>query len=67
MNSWKLNGMAGHFFRNAVCKGLGIRHTDIYKEVKNIDQHGVIETKDGKKYHLELKEIIEKKLDYVNK
>ena len=57
MNSWKLNGNAGHYFREAVCKGLNIHHTEIYKTVKDIDRDGVIETKDGKKYQLELKEI----------
>lgn len=60
MNSWKLNGQAGHYFRDAVCKGLNIQHTEIYKTVKSIDNHGVIETYDGKKYQLELKPLKEK-------
>lgn len=57
MNSWKLNGIAGHTTRFAICKGLGIPHTDIYKTVKNISPGGIIETKDGKKYKLVLDEI----------
>ncbi len=57
MNPYKLNGQAVRHFTTAVCKGLGIHWTDIYKTVKNIDQHGVIETKDGKKYQVVLKEI----------
>ncbi len=65
MNSYKLNGHAGHYFREAVCKGLNIHFSEIYKTIKNIDQNGVIETKDGKKYQLELKEITDEKLDYV--
>lgn len=60
MNSWKLNGMAGHITRCAISQGLEIKHYDIYKTIKNISMNGVIETKDGKKYKLELKEINEK-------
>ena len=57
MNSWRLNGIAGHVTRYAIAEGLGIEHTDIYKEVKSMTPSGIIETKDGKKYKLELKEI----------
>jgi sugar-specific transcriptional regulator TrmB len=57
MNSWRLNGMAGHLTRSAICKKLGIHHTEIYKVVKDIEMDGVITTKEGKKYKLELKEI----------
>ncbi len=55
MNSYKLNGHAGHYFRQAVCKGLNIHHTEIYKMLKSVDNNGIIETKDGKKYELQLK------------
>ena len=55
MNSWKLNGMAGHVCRLAICKGLGIEHTRIYKEIKDIKINGTIVTKDNKKYELVLK------------
>lgn len=57
MNSWKLNSMAGHFFRQIICKGLNIPHTEIYKVVKSIDNDSIIETHDGKKYKLTLEEI----------
>ena len=57
MNSFKLNGMAGHITRYAISQGLGIQHNDIYKTIKDISMGGIIETKDGKKYKLELKEI----------
>jgi hypothetical protein len=57
MNSWKLNGLAGHYFRSAVCKGLDIPFGEIYKEVKDIDRHGTITTKGGKKYQLKLEEV----------
>jgi hypothetical protein len=57
MNSYKLNGIAGHHFRMAVCKKLGINHTEIYKEVKHIDNNGIIITKDDRKFELTLKQI----------
>jgi predicted transcriptional regulator len=57
MNSWKLNSNAGFYFRQEICKGLNIHYNEIYKTIKDIDHNGVIETKDGKKYQLELKEI----------
>jgi len=57
MNSWKLNGIAGHLTRGAICKGLKIHHTEIYKTVKSIDNSGIITTKDDKQYQLKLEEI----------
>jgi|LakMenEpi03Aug12_release.lakeMendotaPanAssembly.Ray.scaffolds.fasta_scaffold191330_5 hypothetical protein len=57
MNSWKLNGIAGHLTRKAIISKLNITFTQIYKTVKSIDNNGIIETYDGKKYVLELKEI----------
>lgn len=59
MNSWKLNGIAGHHFRQAVCKSLDITFTEIYRTIKFIDKDGIIQTKDGKKYQLKLEEIFE--------
>jgi sugar-specific transcriptional regulator TrmB len=52
MNSWKLNGLAGHLTRRAIVKKLNIPFFEIYKTVKSIDNSGTIETKDGKKYEL---------------
>ena len=49
--------MASHLTRSAICKGLAIHHTEIYKVVKNISIDGVIETHDGKKYKLTLEVI----------
>ena len=58
MNSWKLNGSVGHIARMAICEGLRIHHSRIYKEVRLMDAYkGIIQTKDGKKYKLILKEI----------
>lgn len=57
MNSYKLNGKAGHFFRQAVCEGLNISHTEIYKVVDKISDDGIITTKKGKKYKLKLEEL----------
>jgi sugar-specific transcriptional regulator TrmB len=59
MNSYKLNGIAGHLSRNAIVKKLNIPFTQIYKTIKSISTLGVIETVDGKKYILELKELKE--------
>jgi len=55
VNSYKLNGIAGHTCRAAICESLKIKHVDIYKVVKNIDLNGVIETADGSKFKLKLK------------
>jgi hypothetical protein len=57
MNSYKLNGIAGHTCRAAICESLKIRHFDIYKVVKNIDSNGVIEIADGTKFKLKLEKI----------
>lgn len=63
MNAYKLNGMAGHCLRMTICKFLNIHWSDIYKTVKNIyatseiEKPVIIETKEGKKYELILKEI----------
>ena len=57
MNSWKLNGMAGHLARQAINEGLNIHHTEIYKIVKSVSNDGTIETHEGKRYKLVLEEI----------
>lgn len=57
MNSYRFNGLAGHFTRLAICEGLNINHTEIYKIVKSLSADGTITTKDGKKYKLKLEEI----------
>ena len=61
MNSYKLNGMAGHYFRMTISKFLNIHWTDIYKTIASIksteEKPCIIETKKGKKYELILKEI----------
>lgn len=46
--------MAGHLARTAINKGLDIHHTEIYKIVKSVNNDGIIETHDGKKYKLVL-------------
>ena len=57
MNSWKLNGQAGHLARVAICRGLNIPHNEIYRQIKSINSTGVITDKEGKRYMLELREI----------
>ncbi len=46
--------MAGHLARQAINTGLNIHHTQIYKVVKSVNNEGIIETHDGKKYKLTL-------------
>ena len=57
MNSYKLNGIAGHQFRSAICKYFNIAHSDLYKFVKDIDRKGVITLKNDQKFILTLKEV----------
>jgi hypothetical protein len=60
MNSWKLNGRAGHLTRQAIINSLNITDSELYKTVKSIysiNNINIIETQDGKKYTLILKEI----------
>lgn len=54
MNSWKLNGMAGHLTRRTIINGLNISPLDLYKIVKDIDNHGIIVLHDGRKFKLKL-------------
>lgn len=56
MNSWKLNSAAQYHLRVAISDSLKIPLTDVYKTVKSLN-YGTVETKDGKKYQLILKEI----------
>ncbi len=56
MNSYKLNGIAGHLTREAICRGLEIPSSQLYKVVKSIDYRtGIIILKDGRTFKLELK------------
>lgn len=57
MNSYKLNGIAGHLTRQAICKGLQIHHTEIYKVIKDIGRDGTIRTKDGRGFKLNLEQV----------
>lgn len=54
MNSWKLNGQAGHHYRQAICRALKISHTEIYKTVKDITKDGVIQLHDGREFFIVL-------------
>jgi len=56
MNSWKLNGRASSLTRQAICKCLNIKHSEIYKAVKEINGD-IIVTQDGSKYCLTLTKI----------
>ena len=59
MNSYRLNGMAGHLTRQAIIKGLNITPTELYKTVKSIDNNGIIILHDGRKFKLELKKYLD--------
>ena len=56
MNSWLLNSQAGHALRSTIANYFNISFEEIYKKVKSINNN-IIETKDGKKYEVTLKEI----------
>ena len=62
MNAYKLNGQAGHMFRMAVCKSLGIHWNDIYKTIEDVYTTDanvpIVLTKEGKKYKVVLEEIL---------
>lgn len=55
MNSWKLNGIAGHLTRQIIIESLNIVPTQLYKIVKSIDNDGIITLHDGRKFKLELR------------
>ena len=57
MNSYKLNGIAGHLTRTVIVEGLGITPTEIYRVVKEVDIDKNIILHDGRKFKLVLKEI----------
>lgn len=57
MNPYKLNSIAGIHVKAAIAKSLNIDESDVYETIASINEYGVIETTDGKKYKLELKEI----------
>jgi len=58
MNSYKFNGSAQFHLRKCIAKGLQIDIQDVYKTVDNIYNNGIIQTKDGKKYKLELNRVL---------
>lgn len=56
MNAWLLNSIAGHALRYTITIYFNIPFNEIYRKVKSINNN-IIETKDGKKYEVTLKEI----------
>ena len=57
MSIRRLNGHAYIHYKAAICEGLNIDNADLYKAIISIDNNGVIETKDNKKYILIINEI----------
>ena len=61
MNAYKLNCISGYFFRETIVRSLNIPFTDVYKVVKNVyhtaDKACIVETADGRKFEVVLKEI----------
>ncbi len=56
MNSYKLNGKAGHAFRLAIISYFNIHPSVLYRSVKDINNNMIIMS-DNKVYELTLKEI----------
>jgi len=57
MNSWKMNSNAGHILRDAIAISLEVHHSQVYKEVVDIDLKGIVSTNNGKTYKIRLVEI----------
>ena len=57
MNAYKLNGKAGRYYKGMICKHLNIKHTEIYKTVKDIKLDGTIILHDGREFKPMLKEV----------
>lgn len=57
MNSWKLNGQAGHLTRQAIIKELKMKPSSLYRAVKSIDNNGIITVYNNRKYEVVLKEV----------
>ena len=57
MNAYKLNGRAGGYYRKAICDGLKIPHSEVYKAIKEIHSNGTIVVNDGRTFRLKLTEI----------
>lgn len=58
MNPWKLNSISGFLFRQAICRKFNIHHTEVYKQIREVNGEIILD-KNGKKYSLELIEIRE--------
>jgi hypothetical protein len=61
MNAWRLNGLAGHYFRTAIANAWKIPLSMIYKQVHDITNEGHIVRRDGKVFKLTLTEITDGK------
>lgn len=59
MNSYKFHGMTGYLVIQAIVTSLNVPFSGIYKAIKNIDIDGVITLSDGRKFKLELTQIID--------
>ncbi len=57
MNSWKMNSNAGYHLKNAIAISLEVHHSQVYKEVVDIDLKGNVSTRNGKTYKIRLIEI----------
>lgn len=59
MNSYKFHGMTGHLVRQAIVTSLNVPFSGIYKTIKDINTNGIITLSDGRKFKLELTQIID--------
>ena len=58
MNAYKFNSSAQFHLRKCIADSLQIDMQSVYKVVDNISTEGLIQTKDGKIYRLELKRVL---------
>jgi hypothetical protein len=58
MNSWKVNGISGHMFRQAIINYFKLEPSSIYRAIKDVDSvNSIVTMYDGKKYKITLEEI----------
>jgi hypothetical protein len=58
MNSWRVNGISGHMFRQAVINYFKLEPSSIYRAIKDVDCiNSIVTMYDDRKYKLTLEEI----------
>jgi hypothetical protein len=58
MNSWRVNGISGHMFRQAIINYFKLEPSSIYRAIKDVDcVNSIVTMYDDRKYKLTLEEI----------